>query len=105
MAKLYVSNICAGYGDKLVLKNVSVAVESGRLTCLCGPNGCGKSTLISVLAGAVEPGLKILGGVNKGADSADTDQIDALELAKRALRRHSLFLTCSSQNFLPGILP
>ncbi|MBR5401156.1 MAG: ABC transporter ATP-binding protein [Treponema sp.] len=82
MAKLYVSNICAGYGDKLVLKNVSVAVESGKLTCLCGPNGCGKSTLISVLAGAVEPGLKILGGVNKSADSADSDQIDALELAK-----------------------
>ncbi len=34
---------------------VSVAVESGSMTALIGSNGCGKSTLIRLLAGLLQP--------------------------------------------------
>ncbi|WP_420588912.1 zinc ABC transporter ATP-binding protein ZnuC [Bacterioplanoides sp.] len=36
---------------KVVLDNISLDVEAGRIITLIGPNGCGKSTLIKVLLG------------------------------------------------------
>ena len=40
-----VNHISAGNGGKQVLKDVSISFESGQLTGIIGPNGCGKSTL------------------------------------------------------------
>src|SRR5688500_16970599 len=37
------------------LRGVSVALEPGSLTGLLGPNGCGKTTLLKVLAGVLAP--------------------------------------------------
>ena len=37
------------------LKNVSVAMESGRITALVGRNGSGKTTLLRLLAGILKP--------------------------------------------------
>jgi ABC-type nitrate/sulfonate/bicarbonate transport system ATPase subunit len=33
------------------LKNFTVSAESGRVTCLLGPTGCGKTTALRILAG------------------------------------------------------
>lgn len=44
-------NITAGYGKKIVLQNLSLDLEEGSCTFVVGANGCGKSTLFSVLAG------------------------------------------------------
>src|SRR4051794_3918431 len=43
------------YGDALVLKNVSLRVEPGTTLGLIGPNGGGKTTLIRLLLGLIEP--------------------------------------------------
>lgn len=43
--------ITAGYGKKIVLKNLSLDLEAGSCTFIIGTNGCGKSTLFSVMAG------------------------------------------------------
>jgi branched-chain amino acid transport system ATP-binding protein len=43
----------AGYGNKIVLKNVSVAIEEGEVVAFIGPNGAGKSTLLKTLMGIV----------------------------------------------------
>jgi iron complex transport system ATP-binding protein len=45
----------AGYGAVPVLRSVSVAVEAGEVVALVGPNGEGKSTLVRILAGLMEP--------------------------------------------------
>ena len=37
------------------LDNVSVTVERGSLTGLLGPNGCGKTTLLNLLSGVLQP--------------------------------------------------
>ena len=37
------------------VRDVSADVERGSLTCLLGPNGCGKTTLLKLLAGVVAP--------------------------------------------------
>jgi len=41
------------YGIQRVLKNVSLTVAAGELISVMGPNGMGKSTLLSILAGIV----------------------------------------------------
>ncbi|MDC4232522.1 sugar ABC transporter ATP-binding protein [Actinomyces sp. B33] len=37
------------------LKNVDFEIEAGRIVCLAGENGCGKSTLVKVISGVHSP--------------------------------------------------
>lgn len=48
-------NLTVGYGEKAVLKNISLSLSDGELTVLLGANGCGKSTLIKTIVGLIEP--------------------------------------------------
>src|SRR3954469_1181297 len=64
-ADIWLSDVTAGYGDRLALEHVTVAVEPGSLLAVVGPNGAGKSTLLKLMAGLVEPWsgrVQILGG-------------------------------------------
>ena len=45
------SHISTGYGIKIILHDVSVAFEMGKLTSIIGANGCGKSTLLKTILG------------------------------------------------------
>ncbi len=44
-------NITKRFGKKLVLDNVTVNAEGGKLVALLGPSGCGKTTLLRIIAG------------------------------------------------------
>jgi simple sugar transport system ATP-binding protein len=39
------------FGSVLALREVSMGVAAGQVTCVLGDNGAGKSTLIKILAG------------------------------------------------------
>ncbi|WP_047257543.1 ATP-binding cassette domain-containing protein [Chromobacterium subtsugae] len=45
----------AGYGDKIILSQISLSVESGARIGLLGVNGAGKSTLVKLLSGDLDP--------------------------------------------------
>ena len=50
-----IANLDFAYRDALVLKDVSLRVEAGTTLGLIGPNGGGKTTLIRLLLGLLEP--------------------------------------------------
>jgi branched-chain amino acid transport system ATP-binding protein len=52
---LGVENIESGYGSMQVLWQPSLEAKRGSLTCLLGPNGVGKTTLLRTVLGSVEP--------------------------------------------------
>ncbi|MFT6589564.1 MAG: branched-chain amino acid transport system ATP-binding protein [Rhodoferax sp.] len=62
---LSVQGISAGYGEAVVLHEVSFSVAQGQTLALLGRNGTGKTTLINTLAGATRQhaGQITLGGV------------------------------------------
>lgn len=55
MNKLEVRNVNKSFGDKKVLKNVSVTLQKGELVCLLGISGGGKTTLFNVISGLMKP--------------------------------------------------
>lgn len=48
---LQVENITKCYGEKKVLKDISLQIEEGDFVSILGPNGCGKTTLINIISG------------------------------------------------------
>ena len=50
---LEVKNLSCGYGDRPVLNGVDLAVREGEAVLLAGPNGCGKSTFLKAVIGAL----------------------------------------------------
>ncbi len=52
---LTVENLHAGYGDKLALQDVTLAVAPGEFLGVLGPNGCGKTTLLRAIRGTLAP--------------------------------------------------
>lgn len=55
MAFVQFSQVSLAFGDRDILKNVSVNLMTGTKAALTGANGAGKSTLIKVMAGLVNP--------------------------------------------------
>ena len=49
--RLEIKNLTRRFGDTDVVRDVSLSVMPGQVTCLLGPSGCGKSTTLRMIAG------------------------------------------------------
>jgi branched-chain amino acid transport system ATP-binding protein len=63
---LALRHVSAGYGDTVVLEDVSLALEAGDSISVIGRNGVGKSTLLATVMGhtALHGGEVLLGGAS-----------------------------------------
>ncbi len=52
---LRATDLCLGYGQRLVLREVCMEVRSGEFWFLVGPNGEGKTTLLRAILGLLSP--------------------------------------------------
>lgn len=50
---LELKNICAGYGKKQILKDISLSFAESELISVIGPNGSGKSTMLKAAMGII----------------------------------------------------
>ncbi len=55
MALINLQNARLGFGGPLLLDDASLTLEDGERVCLVGRNGTGKSTVLHLLAGHIEP--------------------------------------------------
>jgi ATP-binding cassette subfamily F protein 3 len=62
---LVLEDVSAGYGEREVLKSISLSLQAEQRIGLLGVNGAGKSTLIKTIAGALAP-LRGSAVFNKG---------------------------------------
>ena len=74
--KLEYDQIRVRLSGREILKGVSLIAESGRMTGIIGPNGCGKSTLVKTTFGICIPNTgQVL------ADGSDLSQYSPRERA------------------------
>ena len=55
MTILEIKDVSSGYHDVQILWNTSLSLEDGKLTCLVGGNGMGKTTLLRTVMGLIHP--------------------------------------------------
>ena len=80
-------NAAAGYGERILLRNVDLVLRAGARIALLGPNGAGKSTLIKLLAGELAPSagkLEIAPGIRIGYFAQH--QLEHLDIAATPLQ-------------------
>ena len=51
---LLAKNISKSYGDKLVIRDISIEIKQGEVVGLLGPNGAGKTTTFYMIVGLVK---------------------------------------------------
>ncbi|MFK2826618.1 ABC transporter ATP-binding protein [Bacillus sp. B190/17] len=66
MVRLYTNDLHIGYGERLIVKGLSVEIPDKKITTIIGSNGCGKSTLLKAITRIIshQSGTVILDGEN-----------------------------------------
>ena len=94
-AMLEIKNLSVSIQDKLILDNLSLAVNAGEVAAIMGPNGSGKSTLAYVIAG--KPAYEVISGEIR----LDGANLLELEPNERALK--GVFLAFQYPTEIPGV--
>ena len=99
---LEADKLSKGFGDKLLIDNLSFQLPPGGIVRVIGPNGAGKTTLFKMLTGADTPDegdlrvgdTVVMGYVDQSRDNLDDNKtvweeisggLDILELGKREM--------------------
>jgi Fe-S cluster assembly ATP-binding protein len=95
MAMLEIKDLCASIKGKQILKGVDIKINKGEVHAIMGPNGNGKSTLASIIAG------KDIFDVTKGEILFEGKNIFDLSVEARAAE--GIFLGFQYPVEIPGV--
>ena len=73
--QIIIQDLDMAYGSFVVMKDLNITIEAGRVTVIMGGSGCGKSTLLKHLVGLMEPARgKILYGDMNFTEATEAEQ-------------------------------
>jgi len=74
---IQIRNLSKSYGQKQVLKNLSLDIYPGQVIGYIGPNGAGKSTTVKILTGLIPDfeGEVIVNGLNMATDQMEIKKL------------------------------
>ena len=90
---LLLESVTAGYGDSVVLRDVSFTVGDGEVVALLGPNGAGKTTLLRTATGFVRP----------RAGRVEVDGVDLTGNAPHTYVRHGVCHLPEGRGIFPSM--
>jgi phosphate transport system ATP-binding protein len=84
-AKIVVRNLSFYYGKAQALKDVSMDIQTNKVTAIIGPSGCGKSTFIRTLnrMNDLIPGVRVEGKVMLDRQNIYDGNVNVIEIRKR----------------------
>lgn len=92
MVRLLTKDLSISYGERLIVKDLSIEIPDKKITTIIGSNGCGKSTLLKAITRVI-------------AHQSGSVMLDGGEIAKentKALARKMAILPQSPEN-TPGL--
>ncbi len=95
MSTLVINNLHVEVGEKEILKGIDLTIKTGEVHAIMGPNGNGKSTLLSAIMG--HPKYT----VTQGSIYLDDQDILAMTVDERS--RAGLFLGMQYPQEIPGV--
>lgn len=95
MSTLVIKDLHVEVGEKEILKGINLILETGQVHAIMGPNGNGKSTLLSAIMG--HPKYRITQG------SIELDGQDVLSMSVDERSRAGLFLGMQYPQEIPGV--
>lgn len=77
MGEIVFKNICKSFGDTKVIENLDLKINDGEFTVLVGASGCGKTTLLRMIAG--------IGPATSGEIYIDGEEVSDIPPGKRGI--------------------
>lgn len=61
-----ISNVSLEFGEKVILKDISLSINKGEIAIILGPSGAGKSSILKIILGLWQPdsGKVFVDGIN-----------------------------------------
>ncbi len=75
MGEIVFQNVCKSFGETKVIENLDLTIKDGEFTVLVGASGCGKTTLLRMIAG--------IGPATSGQIMIDGEDISEIPPGKR----------------------
>jgi len=61
---IYIEKLCKSYGDNNILNSIDFEFEAGKISCLMGQSGIGKTTLLKILMGLEKKDSGLIVGID-----------------------------------------
>ncbi len=100
---LSLEGVSVGYGNRVLLRNITQIIRRGERIALIGENGAGKSTLVKTIVGEIEPlaGEVRLGvNVKVGYFAQEQDVLDPASTPLKTVQAVALMNDTEARSFL-----
>jgi ATP-binding cassette subfamily F protein 3 len=100
---LRLDNVSVGYGERVLLRDVSLSIRQGERIAVVGENGTGKSTLIKTIVGQVPPlrgEVRLGANVRVGYFAQEQDILDPNSTPLDSLRAVAAMTETEARSFL-----